>query len=85
MESEVRHLTKELHVKDAELRAKDVELRELKEEECHAPPLCAGVHGASKAAGVHHKDARGIGGVAIESGRYDRPSGEPAGARAGRS
>ena len=30
-ESEVRRLTQELHVKDAELRAKDVELRELKE------------------------------------------------------
>ena len=30
--SEVRHLTQELHAKDAELRAKDVELRELKEE-----------------------------------------------------
>ena len=32
MESEVRHLTQELHAKDVELRAKDVELRELKEE-----------------------------------------------------
>ena len=31
-ESEVRRLTQELHVKDAELRAKDVELHELKEE-----------------------------------------------------
>ena len=31
-ESEVRHLTQELHAKDAELRAKDVELREIKEE-----------------------------------------------------
>ena len=32
MDSEVRHLTQELHAKDAELKAKDVELRELKEE-----------------------------------------------------
>ena len=74
MESEVRRLTQELHAKDAELRAKDMELRELKEERS-AMLLCV----------VHHKDARGVGGVAAESGRYDRPSGEPVGARTGRS
>ena len=32
MDSEVRHLTQELHAKDVELRAKDMELCELKEE-----------------------------------------------------
>ena len=51
--SEVRHLTQELHAKDAELRAKDVELHELKDE---------------RSAGVHHKDARGVGGVSAEAG-----------------